>query len=93
MQREGVVGLTRSFLAAGVPTVIATHWSIPDNKWTVEIIEDFYRRVLNLNDQKEDEKRKDKAEALRETMVAALKKPELRDQPEIWGAFFLLGLS
>ena len=38
VNREGVVGLTRSFLAAGVPSVVATHWSIPDNRFNASPI-------------------------------------------------------
>ncbi|MBR8835334.1 MAG: CHAT domain-containing protein [Stigonema ocellatum SAG 48.90 = DSM 106950] len=75
---DGVIGLSRSFFAAGVPSVIGSLWSPSDIK-TVLLMTKFYE---NLN------KNSDKAYALRQAMLATMKKyPEPRD----WAAFTLIG--
>ncbi len=80
LRREGVIGLSRAFLGAGVPSVIATHWSVSDYV-TQEIVSDFYTNLID--------KKMAKAEALRQAMLTQRKAhPE---KPEVWGAFFLIG--
>ncbi len=81
-RREGVIGLTRAFLGAGVPSVVATHWSISDFV-TQEIVSDFYIGILD--------KGLTKAEALREAILK--QRWEKPDRPDLWGAFFLIGKS
>ncbi len=79
-RREGVIGLSRAFLGAGVPSVIATHWNIDDHI-TQKIVSDFYTNLLD--------KGMTKAKALRHTMLKQrLAHP---DKPHLWGAFFLIG--
>ncbi len=79
-RREGVIGLSRAFLGAGVTSVIATHWDINDYI-TQEIVSDFYTNLLD--------KKKEKAEALRQAMLK--QRNAHPDKPELWGAFFLIG--
>jgi CHAT domain-containing protein len=47
---EGSVGLTRTFLALGVPLVVASSWPV-DSKATAELIKKFhyYRKLKNLS--------------------------------------------
>ncbi len=80
LRREGVIGLSRAFLGAGVPSVIATHWGISDHT-TQEIVQDFYTNFL--------ESKMSKAEALRQTMLKQRKAHP--DKPYLWGGFFLVG--
>ncbi len=77
---DSVIGLSRSFFAAGVPSVIGSLWS-PSDRETVLVMTKFYD---NLS------KNPDKAYALRQAMLATVKKyPE----PKYWAAFTLIGAS
>ncbi|MGH9938360.1 MAG: CHAT domain-containing protein, partial [Blastocatellia bacterium] len=42
---EGLVGLTRGFLYAGAPRVVASLWKV-DDRATAELMKQFYRRML-----------------------------------------------
>jgi len=42
---EGIVGLTRGFMYAGVPRVVASLWRVPDQA-TAELMKRFYRAML-----------------------------------------------
>ncbi|MCY6490911.1 CHAT domain-containing tetratricopeptide repeat protein [Leptolyngbya sp. GGD] len=75
---DGVVGLSRSFIAAGVPSVIVSLWAVPDAP-TAELMQAFYQQ-LNRNP--------DKAQALRQAMLATLK---THPNPKNWAAFTLIG--
>ena len=89
IQREGVVGLPWSFLAAGVDTVIATHWQILDEE-TKQIVSIFYRDLI---ESEREGKSISKAQILRQAILKAIKKdPSLRNQPNKWGAFFVVGI-
>ena len=75
---EGVFGLRRSFELAGAQTLVMTLWKVPDQQ-TQELMEDFYRRILEGWP---------RAEALHEAQLAMKKKyPE----PLYWGAFICQG--
>ncbi|HIK18850.1 MAG TPA: CHAT domain-containing protein [Leptolyngbyaceae cyanobacterium M33_DOE_097] len=75
---DGIVGLSRSLIAAGVPSVIVSLWAVPDAP-TAELMTAFY---LNF------QKNPDKAQALRQAMLTTMEKhPEPRD----WAAFTLIG--
>jgi hypothetical protein len=75
---EGVFGLRRAFVLAGAKTLIMSLWRVPD-KETMELMEDFYRRVLAGQG---------RAQALREAQLALKAKyPE----PFYWGAFICQG--
>jgi CHAT domain-containing protein len=75
---EGVVGLSRSFIAAGVPSVVVSLWSVPDAP-TADLMKAFYQQL---------QRNPDKAQALRQAMLSMLKTyPNPRD----WAAFTLMG--
>ncbi len=91
--REGTVGLPFALLAGGISSVIATRWKIYDHA-TQKIVDEFYRHYLGKSEQAKEARNTGKpfgqAEALREAMCFAKSKyPTL---PQIWGAFFLMGL-
>jgi CHAT domain-containing protein len=77
---DGVTGLSRAFIAAGVPSLIVSLWSVPDAP-TGELMTVFYEEWLRHGD---------KAQALRQAMLAT------RDRypnPINWAAFTLIGES
>ncbi len=75
---DGVIGLSRSFFAAGVPSVIGSLWSPSDEK-IVLLMTKFSE---NLS------KKPDKAYALRQAMLATMKK---YPNPFDWAGFTLIG--
>jgi CHAT domain-containing protein len=77
---DGVIGLSRSFISAGVPSVIVSLWSVPDAP-TASLMTEFYNN-LQLNP--------DKAQALRQAMLTTLKQ---HPNPKNWAAFTLIGES
>lgn len=75
---DGVVGLSRSFIAAGVPSVIVSLWKVPDEP-TASLMQAFYQNL---------QQDPDKAKALRNAMLSAL---EQYPDPKDWAAFTLIG--
>jgi CHAT domain-containing protein/uncharacterized protein HemY len=77
---DGVIGLSRSLIAAGVPSVVVSLWAV-DDKSTGVLMSDFYRQLqINPN----------KAQAMRQAMLNTMKQyPNPRD----WAAFTLVGES
>ena len=78
---EGLLGLTRGFLYAGAPRVVASLWWI-DDRATASLMERFYRGlwVEGLRP----------AAALRQARLALAAEHRFRD-PFYWGAFVLQG--
>ncbi len=76
---DGVIGLSRSFITAGTPSIIVSLWSVPDAE-TALLMTQFYRNV--------QEKKLDKAQALRQAMLTVMQ--DHRD-PRKWAAFTLIG--
>ncbi len=76
---DGVVGLSRSLITAGVPSVMVSLWSIPDAP-TAALMTNFYQNWQT--------RRMDKAQALRQAMLNTLK---THPQPKDWAAFTLIG--
>jgi CHAT domain-containing protein len=76
---DGVVGLGRSFVEAGVPTLVVSLWSIPDAP-TAALMVEFYKNIrLGM----------DKAQALRMAMLMTSRQfPD----PRAWAAFTVLGV-
>ena len=74
---DGVVGLSRSFLTAGVSRVMVSLWQVPDESTSV-LMQQFYPQRQHLTD----------AAALREAMLGVMK-----DYPEPlqWAGFLLVG--
>jgi CHAT domain-containing protein/tetratricopeptide (TPR) repeat protein len=78
---EGLVGLTRGFMYAGVPRVIASLWKVPDQA-TTELMQKFYRGVLQQGLQP--------AAALRAAQISMWKESR-RSAPYYWAGFTLQG--
>lgn len=75
---DGVIGLGRSFIAAGIPSVIVSLGYVSDEA-TAFLMTEFYRNLSSTPD---------KAQALRSAMLATMKK---YPNPQDWGAFTLIG--
>jgi len=78
---EGLVGLTRGFMYAGAPRVIASLWEV-DDVATSELMAHFYRGILQQG--------KTPAAALRQAQLE-LRKQKRWNAPYYWGAFTLQG--
>ena len=78
---EGLIGLTRGFMYAGAPRVVASLWSI-DDRATAELMKKFYRKMLGENLRP--------AAALRAAQIEMLKNPRF-EPPYYWAAFTLQG--
>ncbi|MDV2997537.1 MAG: Photosystem I assembly protein Ycf3 [Chroococcidiopsis sp. SAG 2025] len=76
---DGVIGLSRSLITAGTPSVIVSLWSVPDAP-TAELMTEFYRNWLD--------RKQDKAQALRQAMLTTMKQ---HPNPKDWAAFTLIG--
>jgi CHAT domain-containing protein/Flp pilus assembly protein TadD len=77
---DGVIGLSRALISAGVPSVIVSLWAVPDAP-TSELMQSFYQNLEN---------NPDKAQALRQAMLATMK---THPGPRNWAAFTLIGES
>ncbi|HEY9669143.1 MAG TPA: CHAT domain-containing protein, partial [Coleofasciculaceae cyanobacterium] len=77
---DGVIGLSRSLISAGTPSVIVSLWSVPDAP-TAVLMTEFYRNL---------KQNPDKAQALRQAMLTTMKQ---QPNPYNWAAFTLIGES
>jgi CHAT domain-containing protein/tetratricopeptide (TPR) repeat protein len=75
---DGVIGLSRSLISAGVPSVLVSLWSVPDAP-TASLMVNFYQNL---------QKHPDKAQALRQAMLTTMKQ---HPNPRNWAAFTLIG--
>ncbi|MEH2061705.1 MAG: CHAT domain-containing tetratricopeptide repeat protein [Nostoc sp.] len=75
---DGVIGLSRSFISAGVPSVIVSLWAIPDSA-TAELMTNFYKNLQHNSD---------KAQSLRQAMLMPIQQ---HSHPKNWAAFTLIG--
>jgi CHAT domain-containing protein len=75
---DGVIGLSRSLIYAGVPSVIVSLWTVPDDSSKL-LMTEFYKNL---------QRNPDKAQALRQAM---LKTSKQYAQPVEWAAFTLIG--
>jgi CHAT domain-containing protein/Tfp pilus assembly protein PilF len=78
---EGLVGLTRGFMYAGAPRVVASLWKV-DDVATAELMERFYRGMLTGGLRP--------AEALRQAQLE-MRKQSRWSAPYYWGGFTLQG--
>ena len=76
---DGVIGLSRSLIAAGTPSVIVSLWSVPDAP-TASLMTDFYHNWQTTH--------LDKAQALRQAMLTTM---QSHPNPLDWAAFTLIG--
>jgi CHAT domain-containing protein/Tfp pilus assembly protein PilF len=75
---DGVIGLSRSFITAGVPSLVVSLWAVPDAP-TASLMTEFYQNL---------QKSPNKAQALRQAMLTTMGQyPNPRD----WAAFTLIG--
>ncbi|MCY7277720.1 MAG: CHAT domain-containing protein, partial [Phormidesmis sp. CAN_BIN44] len=77
---DGVVGLSRSLVAAGVPSVVVSLWNVSDESTSL-LMSEFYRNLQKGND---------RAVALRQAMLSTMQHPEF-SAPYDWAAFTLIG--
>jgi CHAT domain-containing protein len=75
---DGVIGLSRSLITAGVPSVIVSLWTVPDAP-TASLMTTFYQHLKRTPD---------KAQALRQAMLTALQR---HPNPFNWASFTLIG--
>ena len=75
---DGVIGLSRSLITAGVPSIIVSLWSVPDAP-TADLMTKFYRNFQQTGN---------KAQALRQAMLTTI---ETHPNPKDWAAFTLIG--
>ena len=75
---DGVIGLSRAFITAGVSSVLVSLWAIPDD-YTVTLMENFYNQIKQSNDL---------ARSLRQAMLTAIRNNQ---HPINWAAFTLIG--
>ena len=78
---EGLVGLTRGFMYAGAPRVVASLWKVSDTA-TAELMRRFYENMLNAKLRP--------AAALRVAQVSLLKEKQWA-APYYWAGFVLQG--
>ncbi|HEY9850904.1 MAG TPA: CHAT domain-containing protein [Leptolyngbyaceae cyanobacterium] len=75
---DGVIGLSRSLILAGVPSAIVSLWAVPDAP-TASLMTEFYQNL---------QKQPDKAFALRQAMLTTMQQ---HPNPRDWAAFTLIG--
>jgi CHAT domain-containing protein/tetratricopeptide (TPR) repeat protein len=78
---EGLVGLTRGFMYAGAPRIVASLWQVSDLA-TAELMKEFYAGLL--------ERRLTPAAALRRAQIAIAQNPRW-SAPYFWAGFVLQG--
>ena len=75
---DGVVGLSRSLMLAGVPSVVVSLWAVPDQP-TGELMAEFYQQLGQTDN---------KAKALRQAMLTIREK---YPDPIAWAGFTIVG--
>ena len=75
---DGVVGLSRAFLTAGVDSVVVSLWKVPDEA-TARLMREFYRQLVQ---------QPNRAVALQQAMITAR---EEFIEPDKWAAFAMFG--
>lgn len=80
-QGDDLVGLSRAFIHAGAPSVVASLWKVSDES-TVEMMRSFYRNLQTMP----------KAEALRQAQLGLAKSNAMTSShPYFWAPFILVG--
>lgn len=80
LSAEGIIGLSRAFIAAGARSVLVSLWSVNDHATSL-LMQGFYRHYLAGDA---------KAEALRKAIIEVKSKPEYT-HPRYWAGFVLIG--
>ncbi|EDO29344.1 predicted protein [Nematostella vectensis] len=81
IRAEGVMGLTRAFLAAGARSVLATLWQISDEA-TLYFMKRFYRHLVSGLTA---------SASLQQTIRDTIADKDKYSHPYYWGAFILVG--
>ena len=76
---DEIIGLTRAFIYAGTPSILASLWKV-DDQYTEKLMASFYRELKNA----------DKIDALHTARQEIMNEPGKR-QPFYWAAFVLIG--
>jgi CHAT domain-containing protein len=80
-QGDDLVGLSRAFIHAGAPSVVASLWKVSDEA-TVEMMRSFYRNLKTMP----------KAEALQQAQLGLAKSNAMiSSHPYFWAPFVLVG--
>ena len=82
MRGEGLIGLTRGFMYAGAPRVLASLWKVNDMA-TSELMRSFYEGVLGRQGLRP-------ADALRRAQIA-MWRTRAHSAPYFWSGFVLQG--
>lgn len=82
LRGEGIQGLTRGFMRAGAPRIVASLWKVNDAA-TAALMKRFYQNMLG-------DRKLAPAAALRQAQLAMWKDPKWRS-PYYWAAFVLQG--
>ena len=78
---EGVLGLTRAWLAAGAHAVLGSRWDTPDNDGA--LFGEFYRQLQAMG-------RLDAGEALRQAQLRTIQAGGRFSHPSYWGTYFVV---
>jgi CHAT domain-containing protein len=81
MRGEGLIGLTRGFMYAGAPRVVASLWRV-DDRATAELMKRFYEGMMKRGLRP--------AAAMRAAQVSMMKEARWR-APQDWAAFTIQG--
>ncbi len=76
---DSIIGLSRAFFQAGVPSVVVSLWNV-DDRATADLMTAFYNHL---------DSHPNTATALRQAILDT--QAQYPDQPELWAAFALLG--
>ena len=83
---EGLMGMTRAWLAAGARSVVASIWPTADDNG--DLFVPFYRRLAGL---KTESRTGVTAEALRQAQLEMLRSDSWHARPAYWAAYFVVG--
>ncbi len=83
---EGLMGMTRAWLAAGAHSVVASLWPTPDDNGA--LFESFYRHLAELS---ENWRGGGAAEALRRAQLETMRAGVSSSAPTHWAAYFVVG--
>ena len=83
---EGLMGMTRAWLAAGARSVVATLWPTPDDQG--QVLVSFYAHLMGLRDRQDGWAA---AEALQGAQLHAMRSGTAYQSPAYWGAYILAG--
>jgi CHAT domain-containing protein/Tfp pilus assembly protein PilF len=78
---EGVVGLSRAFIASGAHGIVASLWAVSDESTSV-LMDEFYKKMLG--------KKRPAGEALNEARFALMEDPDYA-HPFYWSPFIVIG--